>query len=106
MEIFKYTFGFYYYMPEAEKYKFTNISIKDLLKEELVKKIEESKLHIFPINLVLIYEEGEGNKKKVSPIILSHQNEKEIKEKTLHLDSPDMTSLKAFSKIIEELGGK
>ena len=40
MEIFKYTFGFYYYMPEAEKYKFTNISIKDLLKEELVKKIE------------------------------------------------------------------
>lgn len=93
-------------MPEAEKFKFCSISIKDLLKKEVNDELEKSGLNIFPINLVFINEEGEGNKKIACPIILGHQSNKELKEKVLHLDCPEQKLLKIFTKILTQLGGK
>ena len=74
-------------MPEPEKFKFSNVSIKDLLKKE-------------------VNEEGEGNKKVACPILLSHQNNKEVKEKILHLDCPESKVSKVFTAILTKVGGK
>ena len=93
-------------MPEAEKFKFSSISIKDLLKKEVNEELEKSGLNVFPVNLMFINEEGEGNKKVANPIVLSHQNNKEVKDKVLHLDCPESKLSKVFTEILTKLGGK
>ena len=93
-------------MPEAERYKFSNISLKNLLKKEVLDELEKSNLNIFPVNLVFINEDGEGKNKIACPVILSHQNNKEVKEQILHLDSPNSKLLKTFTNLLNKLGGK
>jgi hypothetical protein len=93
-------------MPEVEKYKFNNISIKDLLKKEVVEELEKGGFNIFPVSLVFINEEGEAKKKIVCPIVVSHQNNKEVQDKVIHLDCPNNKMLELFTRLLEKLGGK
>lgn len=92
-------------MSKKEKIRLNDLSIRDLINPKFEKEIEKKDLSIIPISLVFIDVKKSKNKiKKISPIILSHQNDKEIKNKILHLECPESEILEKMEKILEEMG--
>jgi len=89
-------------MAKAEKFMIENISISDLIKEDFLKKIEKIDSNIFPVSLLFISEKGEGKIKQASPLILNHQSNEEVKNRILHIESPDTELVESVTKILEE----
>ncbi len=93
-------------MPIAEKFVVKGLVVRDLLDKEFVKKIEEKGLNIFPVSLMFIKTKKEDEKIIPFPVVKGHQNDEDIKAKTLHVESPDTVLLGSVVKILEEMGGK
>ena len=84
---------------EIEKVRLDKISITQLLNENFVKELDELKEGIIPITVVMI-----TTKNNVPiPLIISHQNKKEVEEKIIHIESPDSNFLNKIKDIIQKL---
>jgi hypothetical protein len=88
-------------VEEVEGIRIKGISIKDLLIPELIQEFEAKNLSINPISLVFVQEEGKDKNNMITPIILGHQNKKEVEERILHVDSPNEEHLKIISEILK-----
>lgn len=87
-------------VEKKEQVLFEGLRISDFLNEKFIKKIKESGLNVDAINLVLMVN---GDKKEGYPLILGHQNNKELKEKLMHIDSPTKDVPEEFIKLLEEM---
>ncbi len=88
---------------EIEGIKLSGVSIKDLLSEKFIKKIEDSKLDIQAVSLVFIKEEGTNGAKTLIPFMINHQNSQEVKDKILHIGGANEKDLEKLSKIIKDI---
>lgn len=85
---------------------FQGISLNDIIKEEFLKKIQDKKLDIEPISLVLIACEQNEKSKKMFPIIISHESKEEIKSRMLHINLEKSKISDDFMKVLEEIEKK
>ena len=84
---------------EVEKIRLDKISLSQLFNENFVNKLEELKEEIL-LNAVILMK----TKNNVSiPLIISHQNKKEIDGKIVHIESPDSDFLNEVKEIIQKL---
>ncbi len=86
---------------EVEKIKLENIVLNQLLNESFLNKFKEMETDINVVSIVFA-----SKNPKSAPIILSHENTKEIETKQIHVVCPDGEKLKEFSKILKELGAE
>lgn len=87
---------------KAEKFVLEGITINDLIKEDFLDKLREKDNNIFPISLVFISEKGNEKMKQGFPLVLSHQSNEEIKNKILHIESPDSDLVESLKEILED----
>lgn len=88
-------------MAKPEKYLLENYSIEEMFNEKFIEKLKSLKKDIFPVSVVFINEKNEGGCLKADPIIFSHINKNEVKNKKLHIESPDTEIVESIIKIIE-----
>ena len=69
---------------------------------EFLDKLNESGKDIFPVTIVFMNEFDVEGKKQVYPIVLNHINNDEVKNKVLHIESPNSELLELFIRIIEK----
>lgn len=87
-------------MAKAEKYIVESKNIKMFLKEDFLEKME-SLGDVFPISLVFMAKDEINDEvNKLDTIVFSHQNDKEVENNILHVNSQDTEML---DKIIKEL---
>ncbi|MEA3342856.1 MAG: hypothetical protein U9Q92_01700 [archaeon] len=82
---------------ETEKVRISGVVIEDLLNEKFLKKIKEKETKIIPIFLAL------NIPKEKNIVVLTHENEKEVEDKILHINSGTQQTLDTFVKILEEI---
>jgi len=87
---------------KPEKFVLEGITINDLIKEDFLEELRKKGGNIFPISLVFINEKSNEKMKLVSPLILSHQNNEEINNKILHIESPDSNLVESLKAMLEE----
>ena len=88
-------------MAKPEKVLIEHASLKDIFKDEFLQRITESGKDIFPVTIVFMNEFDVEGKKQAYPIILNHNSNDEVKNKILHIASPNSELLEMFIKIIE-----
>ncbi|HII00711.1 TPA: hypothetical protein HA351_03340 [Methanosarcinaceae archaeon] len=88
-------------MAAIEKVRLEGKALGDIFKEDFLNKIAYSGENIFPINVAFVREFERDGKLHASLITFSHQNNAEVKNKVLHLESEDPELLDIFLKIIE-----
>lgn len=89
-------------MAKAEKFVVDKISISDLIKDEFLNKLKEIDKNIFPVSLVFISERGDGEIKQAFPLLFMHQTNEEVKNKLMHIESPDTKLVESVTKLIEK----
>lgn len=83
-------------MVQKEKVRVNNTSIENLINKNFLESIEkEVGQDIIPISIVFI-------KKPATPIIISHENQKEIEDKILHINCLDESILDKLAKLLEK----
>ncbi len=85
---------------EVEGVRIKGFLIEDIMKENFLKEMQKNGIKSNVVGLVFMVE---NNKKKFLPIILSHQNNKEVEDKIIHLDSQNSTILNKFVELIKRL---
>ncbi|MBU2458748.1 MAG: hypothetical protein KKB29_00065 [Nanoarchaeota archaeon] len=93
-------------MAKPEKFLIENFSLRDVLDKTFMGEINKLGYNVSPVNLVLIAEKEEAGQKNAFPIVLSHQNNIEVKKKIAHIDSPKSELLEEVIKILEKGNGK
>lgn len=88
-------------MAKAEKFVIDNLSLKELFSEKHLAAFTQIDGEIFPVTLVLINEVGNGELKQALPIIISHQTSDEVKQKILHVESPNAELASKIAEILE-----
>ena len=83
-----------------EKVNLNNVVIDQLLTAKFVDKIKE--LDLNAISLVLIPKDTANG----VPIIISHENSKEINDKKIHIMCLDQKMLNSISDKLKELGAE
>lgn len=86
-------------MAEEESLRLNGIDIKKLLNKDFVGKLEELKEDIVPISIIIV----KAKDSMPTPLIIGHQNKKEVDDKILHIGSPDSNFLNKVKEIIEHL---
>lgn len=89
-------------MAISEKVIIENKSILDVFNESFIIKLKSLKRELFPAAIVFISELEKDGKKEAYPLIFSHQSSEEVKNKKLHIESPDTDLLKSVTELIEE----
>lgn len=89
-------------MAKAEKLLIENFSLNDVFKEDFLKKLNELKNNTFPVNVIFINEFEKEGKKQANPLILSHQNTRDVHNKILHLECPDTNLLDSVAEMLEK----
>ena len=85
---------------------FEGITISNFLNKKLLQRLKEKKLDITPISLIFIVKEKKGKDEIVYPIIVGHQNRKEVEDKILNINTPTTLTSTKFIKILEEMESK
>ena len=88
-------------MAIPEKVLIQNKSLREVFKEDFLESISTKEGELFPVNIMFIHETEKDGKKLGFPIIISHGNVQEVKDKKLHLESPDQGMLEKFIKALE-----
>lgn len=88
-------------MAAIEKVRLEGTSLKDVFKDDFLSKIADTGENIFPISIAFVRESEKDGKLHSSLITFSHQNNDEVKNKILHIESEDPELLDIFLKIIE-----
>lgn len=89
-------------MAKSEKVLIENASLKDIFKEDFLEQISKSAKDIFPVTVVFMNEFDIDGKKQAYPIALNHNNNNEVKNRILHIESPNTELLELFIKAIEK----
>lgn len=89
-------------MAKAEKNIIENKSIADYLNKDFLDKLQKLNLGIFPVSLVFISEREINNTKQASPLLLIHQTSDEVKNRRLHIESPDTALVELVTNMLEE----
>lgn len=92
-------------MAKPERFQLSNVSLKDIFKDDFIGYLTKINKDLFPVTVVIIKEFEENGKKQAIPLILSHQNNAEVKNKLLHIESPDTDLLDTVVKFIEKNSG-
>jgi len=93
-------------MAKAEKFILEDFCLKDVFKEEFIKKVESIGENVFPVTIVFVNETGEENTKSAFPIVFSHQNKGEVDNKIAHIESPNTDAVNNITKLLEEKDGE
>ena len=93
-------------MAKAEKFILENFCLKDIFKEDFIKKVESIGKNVFPVTVVFVNETGEENARSAFPILFSHQNKEEVDSKIAHVESPNTDAVSNIIKLLEKEGGK
>jgi len=93
-------------MAKPERFQFYDVSLKDIFKDDFISNLTKINKDLFPVTVVIIKEFEENGKKQAIPLVLSHQNNIEVKNKILHIESPDTDLLDKVVKFIEKTGNK
>ena len=88
-------------MAIPEKVLIENKSLKEVFKKDFLESILTKDGEIFPVNIMFIHETEENGKKIAFPIIISHGDSQEVKDKKLHLESPNQNMLEKFINALE-----
>lgn len=86
--------------PIAEKVRVSGLSLRDLLKPEVLSKAEAEKLKMFPVFMVFQVEEPE-----MRMLTINHENRKEVEEGIIHVQSDSPEILHAFAELQKKLRG-
>ena len=92
-------------MAVPEKVLIQNKSLRDLFKEDFLESLSTKEGVLFPVNIMFIHETEKDGKKLGFPIVISHGTGQEVKDKKLHLESPDQEMLEKFIKALEKQEG-
>ncbi len=78
--------------------------ISHIIDRDLISRLAaESKTEISTVGLILVSSRREGDKLKEIPIVISHQNPKEIQDGVLHIESPDSKLIEITAKFFESV---
>ena len=88
-------------MAAVEKVRLEGMALRDVFKPNFLCKIDDAGENIFPISVAFVRESEKYGKLHSSLITFSHQNNDEVKNKVLHIESEDPELLDIFLKIIE-----
>jgi hypothetical protein len=88
-------------MAAIEKLRLEGRALGDVFKEDFLSRIADAGENIFPISVAFVREFEKEGKLHASLITFSHQNNDEVKNKVLHIESEDPELLDIFFKIIE-----
>ncbi len=88
---------------EIEGLKLKGITIKDLLVQEFINNLKKAGIDANAVSLIFVREDVVGEKKNISPFVLSHQNSKEIDEKIIHISGSNEGDLKKFSDVLKKI---
>ncbi len=84
---------------EVEKIRLDKVSLSQLFNQNFINKLDELKEDVFPNAIILI-----KTKDSVSmPLIISHQNKKEVEGKIIHIESPDSDFLNKIKNMLQKL---
>jgi hypothetical protein len=89
-------------MAKSEKVLIEHASLRDIFKEDFLEQIKASGKDIFPVTIVFMNEFDVDGKKQAYPIVLNHNNNDEVKNRILHIESPNTELLELFIKAIEK----
>ena len=84
-------------MGEVEGVRLKGFLVRDFIKEEFLKKIQENKVDVEPIALVFL----DKDVKQLTLATLNHQSPKEVEDKILHIQSQNEKLLEGFTNAIE-----
>ena len=84
-----------------EKIKKSDFLLSNLLDKEIANKLNS--FNLIPIDLIFIKDVQELRDKKIPPqtLIIGHENDKEVKEKIVHISCSDEKLLKDFMEVIK-----
>lgn len=82
-----------------EKVRLDNSSVGKLLNQTFFKKITELEEGIEPAFIILV----KNKDNKSIPLIINHQNSKEVEDKIIHIESADQEFLNKIKNIIQSL---
>ena len=90
-------------MAMPEKYSIQNKSLRDVFKEDFLESVSTSDGELFPVNVMFIHihKTEKGERKSAFPIVMSHGNDQEVKDKKLHVESSNQEMLEKFTKALE-----
>lgn len=89
-------------MVKAEKVIIEDFSIRDILKEDFIQKIDRLGLDLFPVSIVFINKIEKNGKKLAYPLLLSHESDTDFKSRLLHIESPNTDLVEYFTKMLEK----
>jgi len=92
-------------MAKAEKFILENFCLKDMFKEDFIRKLDSIHGDVFPVTVVFINETEEEGVKNGFPIIFNHQSKEEVDKKLLHVESSNTELIERVVKILEEKDG-
>jgi len=78
------------------------MSLQDIFKDDFLKKLKKLGQNIFPVTVVFMNEFEKDGKKMAQPIVFNHQNNNEVKERIMHIESPNTELLGSISKLLEK----
>ncbi len=84
----------------VEKINLSNILISDVIDSKFKADLKKLALDFEFISLILV-----SQKNKSLPLIMSHENEKELEAKKIHISCGDEKILNQFSKLLEDKYG-
>ena len=85
-------------MAAFEKVRVEGMALRDVFKPDFLSKIDDRGENIFPISIAFVRESEKDGKLHSSLITFSHQNNDEVKNKILHIESEDPELLDTFKK--------
>ena len=81
---------------EAEKFRIRGLKIEDLLNPQFVKSLRDNNIEFIPFLLSLDL----TSEKEI--VTINHENQKEVKENIIHIDSKTQHVLEKFSKVLDD----
>ena len=93
-------------IKKQEALLFQGVTISELLNKQFLDKMNEKKLLAEPVTLVFMITDTKDGKKNFFPIILSHEDRKEIEGKITHISTEESEASELFIKVLEEMESK
>ena len=88
-------------MSVPEKVLIKEKSLKDIFREDFLKSVKVKEGALFPVNVMFVHEVEKEKGKKLFPLVLSHQNGREVKRRIFHLECPNPELLEEFANSLE-----
>ncbi|MBI2124708.1 hypothetical protein HYT92_02850 [Candidatus Pacearchaeota archaeon] len=84
---------------QIEGVRVEGLLLKEFLKDDFINELDTSLKDLEVVALIMMKKDGVNNG---FPIVINHQNSKEVQDKLLHLECPNSETLNKIIKIIEK----